>query len=289
MQNKFRHVYCNLPSSATPFHFRFQVSSPVLRDPSVFGRPVGLFNSDCYGITPQDVNDTRMKVKLSEEPNTAKRFPLATAFLSRQEAALECDFWKLVLRRKFYLEIPWSHGTFEAYLEAAQFAQQNPLERLADEKQWSHELLDFINEHSALLYQHRDLSKPELDLDEWERVAKEKGNRKLLVWVHEVRAVQAKIEELPTTDRLMSLAKHLNHLRGCRVPDCGVRSEYAADFNAIMQSIAGVLVQANKCETLAFSINNRKHQLELMLMDLINNRPSVECESGESTNYQSEA
>jgi len=287
---QYRHTYSGIPNSATPFHFRFSVSSDVFRDPSAFGRPVGVFNADCYGFTPQDPGDTRMKVKLSEDPNTSRRFPCASAFVTREEAALECDFWKLVLRRKYFLELPWSHETLEAFLEASQLANhQHPLERLEDESKWSHELLDFINEHLSMLHKHRDAHKPELDLDEWEKTAKRLPSRALFVWVQQVRAAQQSLDALPATERLYSLSKSISHLRAMRLPDYNSKSEFHYDLSTLAQAIGSSFHAAGICDRLIADIEDKRRERKAALATLIKNRPAAipDTDSGTPLHYQS--
>lgn len=284
---KLRHTYWNIASKACPFHFRFAVSSDTFKQPGVMGRPPGVFNADCYGITPQDPSDTRMRVKLSEDPNTAQRFPLATAFASREEAAVECDFWKLVLRRKFFLEIPWSHGTYEEFVAAAPY---DVVSRLNDESQWSHELLDFINEHHAMLHDHRSDHKPEVDLDEWERVAQKDGVRALFVWVQQVRALQASLAAVPDTSRLQTLSKSLNKLRGIRPPKVAKGSEYGARVNALFNAVSSIALSASQCDDLIFDIELKRRELKAALALSLNNRPPAipDTEPGAPLYYQSE-
>jgi hypothetical protein len=252
------------------------VSSDVFRVPDRPGRPPGVFNADCWGTTPQDPNEPRVLVKQSEEPNTAARFPMATAFTSRAQAALECDFWKLVLRRHYYLEIPWSHGTIEAYLEAAQMAcVPHPLERLKDESQWTHELLDFIAQHQSQLFQHRDAHKPELDLDGFERWARENYSYTMMGWVHHVRSLQNDLSSLPKQDRLHTLSKHLTHLSGCRLPESSSNPVFARRLSALATGISATAGLANDCDTLIIELEDERRRITYDLKKLIESRPPM--------------
>ena len=293
VSSQFRHVYYSVAAGNTPHHFRFSVSSDVFKDPSVFGRPVGVFNADCYGYTPQDPSDTRMRVKLSEDSNTKRRFPLATGFKDKAEAAVECDFWKLVLRRKYFLEIPWSHGTYEAFIEAAHFAQRDPLAELEDESRWTHELVDFINEHQAKLLQHRDAHKPELDLDEWEKAAKKLPSRALFVWVQQVRAAQRELEQFEANtrgmeDRLKTLLKYYTSIRDARKPEClaGKFAGRVMGLNTVIQS--GIQAHSS-ISGLLQDMDKEQAQLESALNTLTNSRPPAipDSDSGTPMHYQS--
>lgn len=286
---RLRHTYWSVNSRGTPYHFRFSVSSDVFRDPSVFGRPAGVFNCDCWGYTLQDPSETRTKVKLSEDPNTKERFPLATAFTSREEAAVECDFWKLVLRHKYFLAIPWSHGTQEAFFEAAQSAQRDVLAELNDEKRWSHELLDFINEHHSLLHKHRDAHKPELDLDEWERSARKLPSRALFAWVQQVRGAQHELETLPDVSRLQALVNSLSSLRKYRPFECAKGSEFRDGFDAVNAGLISLSAFADRCEQVISAEEDKRRELKSALAALIKNRPPAipDTDSGEEMHYQS--
>jgi len=257
----------------------------VFRDPSVFGRPAGVFNADCYGYTPQDPSDTRMKVKLSEDPNTKRRFPLATGFKDKNEAAIECDFWKLVLRKKYFLEIPWSHGTYEAFLEAAQFAQRDPIAELEDESRWTHELLDFLSEHLCLLHKHRDAHKPELDLDEWERAAKKLPSRALVVWVQRVQAAQRELDSLPDVGRLKAMVNSLSAVRRYRPFESNV-------FSSVNKGLLSLARFATECDTLVSDLENKKREMKTALAALISLRPPAipdsDSDSGTPMHYQSD-
>jgi hypothetical protein len=273
---KFRHVYWSIASAKAPYHFRFSVGSRVFRDPCAFGRPVGVFNADCYGVTAQNPQETRVCVDRDEDTNTSARFPLADSFTKREQAAIECDFWKLVLRRKYFLEIPWSHSSFEAYLEAARNAQQEPLQRLEDESQWSHELLDFINEHQAKLLQHRDAHKPDLDLDEWARVARVKGDHRLKTWVEQIRDIQKDLDALPDTDKLVKAHKHLSHLRGIQLPDCARNSDFFESLSAIRKGLGELSFSlASECGRALQNIEERRRKLEAQLLHFKNSRPEL--------------
>jgi len=274
---KFRHVYCHI-SRKTPWHFRFSVTSPIFKDPEHFGRPIGVFNADCWGVTEQDTSnaDATTRVKLSEDPNTARRFPLASAFTSREACALECDFWKLVLRRKFFLEIPWSHASQDEFLFEADLACQNPMVRLHDESQWSHELLDFINEHQSLLFRHRDAYKPELDLDEYERVAKEKDNWQLRTWVECMRLIQSDLAALPDDKRLRALSKHLNVFQGVRMPPCPpADSPFHRSFAELSNALMFAAGAGHACGRLIDQIAEERRRLEAALREQISQRPQI--------------
>lgn len=275
VHKKFRHVYSHI-SRKTPWHFRFSVTSPIFKDPEHFGRPVGVFNADCWGVTEQDPNDTATRVKLSEDPNTARRFPLASAFASREACALECDFWKLVLRRKFFLEIPWSHASQDEFLYEADLACQSPMVRLHDESQWSHELLDFINEHQSLLFRHRDAYKPELDLDEYERVAKEKDNWQLRTWVECMRLIQADLAALPDDKRLRGLSKHLRVFQGVRLPPCpAADSPFHRSFAELSTALMVASGAGHACDRLVDQIAEARRRLEAALREQISQRPQI--------------
>jgi hypothetical protein len=289
VQKSYRHTYWSLGSQKTPYHFRFSISSDVFRQSNGPGRPAGVFNADCYGITPQDPNEKRTLVKLSEDPNTAKRFPLATAFTSREQAALECDFWKLVLARKFFLIIPFSHGTEKEYVDAARMAMQEPYDRLEDEKQWSHELLDFINEHSAQLYQHRDAHKPELDLDEWMRVAKSRNNWQLGLWVAQVKNAQAELAAIPNTDALVTLARSLSRISTKGIPTLDRRSEFSSVFAGIHNGVLNTAALLIECEDATKAVERARRKAEATLANLINSRPSADLTSDQPMVFQADA
>jgi len=261
-------------SRGTPYHFRFSVSSDVFRDPTTFGRPAGVFNADCWGKTPQDPNETRMKVKLAEAPNTASRFPLAKAFTSREEAAIECDFWKLVLRRRFFLDIPWTHGTREAFLEAASFAQRDVMAELDNESSWSHELLDFVNEHQSLLLKNRDAKKPELDLEEWEREAKRLPSRALFTWVQQVRAAQRELEMLPDATRLQAIVNGLSALRKYRPLDYNPRvTKFSKSLGEVNSGLVSLANYAKMCENLFLDLEDHRRNMKSALRSIVAARP----------------
>lgn len=271
---KFRHVYwCQ--SSLTPYHFRFSVGSDVFRDPSAFGRPVGVFNADCYGITPQDASDERTKVKISEDPNTARRFPCATAFTTREAAAIEGDFWKLVLRRQYYLEIPWSHATYEDFIYAAEQAQRDPVAELDDETKWSHELLDFIDQHQSQLLAHRDAHKPEVDLDQWMKIAKATNNHKLRTWVEQVRSAQDDLESFyasmsgKTEAQLARLSKKLD-VDNVQVPTKNY--VFGARVSGLNKNVRATKAE---CDLLLSDIIATRTGLTNNLSKLLNERPPM--------------
>lgn len=277
-----RHTYSFNPNSNTPYHFRFSVSSDVFRDPESFGRPAGVFNADCWGTTPQDPNETRTAIKRSEDPNTAARFPLATCFSTRAAAALECDFWKLVLRKKYFLEIPWSHESLEAYLEASQLAQEEyPLNRLEDESTWSHELLDFINEHLSELHKHREAHKPEVDLDEWARVARKEEDHALRAWVEAAREAQSDLEKHSArfSERLLNqlrqLEKKLSAVCELDRPYPTQRDRFLDRVGALSVKVGSVSPLHQESLTLLTEIEEQGRALKLALERALKSRPPV--------------
>lgn len=288
---KLKHTFYCVNSRATPYHFRFSVSSDVFRDPSAYGRPPGVFNADCWGTTPQEGSHPhKPKVKHSEDPGTPARFPCATAFTSREQAALECDFWKLVLRKRYYLEIPWSHGTYEAFIEAANCAQRDVLAELADQSKWTHELLDFIDQHQSKLLQHRDAHKPELDLDEWEREAKRISCRSLFNWVQQVRYAQQELDSVPDVSRLESAANSLSSLRKYRPFECPRSFCLHSEFVNANNGLLSLAAFAAECDNLVMATEEKRRELKASLANLIKNRPAAipDCEPGTELTYTSD-
>lgn len=269
-----------------PFKFEFRVSSDTFRNPHRMGRPPGVFKADCWGRTPSGISHPSKKAIDRGEFGHA-RFPLATAFSSLHDAALECDFWKLVLRRKFFLEIPWSHGSLDAFIEASRAANEetDPTVRVYDESKWTLELQDFICDHQALLLQHRDAHKPEVDLDEWERVARKDGVRALLVWVQQMRDIARELESIPELDvkRAQSIITGLTSLRKF--------SDFSSpQFSPANKFLSELRMGAMLCEHLVDKVESRRRDLKSAWSSLLANRPPAisDTEPGTPLYYQSD-
>jgi len=251
------------------------------------GRPVSVFKADCWGYTiPSEVKEQLAKrglqhcVNEDSGPNTASRFPVSTSFTTKEECALECDFWKLVLLKKFFLSIPFSHGSVEEYLSAAEMAQQTPLERLENDDAWGAELHDFIEQHRAQLWQHRDLNKPELDLDAFEKHAREKDDWRLRSWVEGVREAQKDLEQFNRStpgslvERIETTHKYFCSAASARVPQCRSGSPFAARLNEYNNAVAVAVVSVrDKGEKLIQEIEKERARLTAALEKLTNERP----------------
>lgn len=293
MEKQFRHIYRH-PSNRTPYHFRFAVSSAVFKDPMLLGRPAGVFRADCWGVTPVSCPDRdalfnspsfagkRDLVDEGFEPNTAARFPRSCSFQTKEEAALECDFWKLVLLKRFFLEIPFSHGSLSEYIEAARVTPglMDPYVRLNDENQWSHELLDFIAQHREKLWQHRDANKPELDLDAFESWAREHNDRDLLVWVACIRDAQKSLEQFSGSNpestvvgRLQTVLKYLDHVLDARTPEARYGSRFFSRLNQFSNSLQSLRSVRDAAVTLLTDIESERQRLKTELNTLVSNRP----------------
>lgn len=203
-----------------------------------------------------------------------QRFPRADAFSSMEAAALECDFWKLVLLKRFFLVIPFSHGSLSEYLDAATQAGRNPLADYSEETAWSEELKDFIACHNEKLAQHREVNKPKIDLDGLEVLAKSPGNYngELYLWVLRMREAQEQLAQFEATqpgqeiERLRTLIKYITLLVEARMP------ERHADIVASVQSLRPTL---KLCIDELRLLEDKKHSLELALETLKSITPST--------------
>lgn len=284
VQKSYRHVYCWGGNGATRVHFRFSVSSDVFKQPGVMGRPKGVFNADCHGYTPQGLEipgDVRPNIRQDEDPNTPQRFPRATSFADHQEAAIECDFWKLVLRRRFYLEIPWSHDSYEGFIEAANNAQRDPVADVLDESKWTHELVDFINQHQTKLLEHRDAHKPEVDLDQWEQQARNTGDHRIKTWVDIAREYEKDLAKFTAvfSDRKLNQIRNLvNCLTGAAKTDMPEhqknRSDFSEDANRLRELVQQAVSMQYEAEKIFERLDDTKRELTRSLKRHLETRPS---------------
>jgi len=282
VQKTYRHVY---HWGGSKSHFRFSVSSDVFKQPGVMGRPKGVFNAECHGYTPQGLDipgDNRPNIRQDEDPGTPQRFPRATSFADPEEAAIECDFWKLVLRRKFYLEIPWSHDSYEAFIEAARGVQRDPIAELADESKWTHELVDFINQHLTKLLEHRDAHKPAVDLDEWEQRARTTGDHRIKAWVEIARELEkdlSKFNAVFSDRKLKQLQNLVNCLIGAAKTEMPEhqrnRSDFSEDANRLRDLIQQSVSMQFEAEKIFERLDDKKRELTRALKRHLETRPST--------------
>jgi hypothetical protein len=283
VRSEFCHVYYKPGRYAgCRFMFSFSASSPHLRDPdSGPGRPKGVFNAECWGTTVASDPAYRGHVKPfvdRDHEQGADRFPLADSFTTREEAALECDFWKLILQKKYYLTLPYSHGSLQAFLDAAMSKGLDPLHRLTDEYLWTEELNDFLSAHSVLLDQHREAAKPDFDLDDFESWGKKNNSIRIVHWCGDVRRAQRELESFSSSNpgmeikRLRIFQKRVRELvSGTCVPNFASLME-SLEAKHKIEELRYLIKKSEQCELLLI---NRKLELERALEQLMSNRPPL--------------
>lgn len=107
----------------------FRFGLPSLVKPTHRGRPASSVKAACFSVS-------------------------GSFFWSSHEAALECDFWKLVLARNYGIDHEFSFGTYDNFALAFMAKHSVDVEaRVSDFSSFSHELQEFLSEHEDVLFE----------------------------------------------------------------------------------------------------------------------------------------